>query len=166
MSAMLRLAAMNLRTVTPIAATILLVLTWGSRPPVVILVVVGVFLAASVLVAVHHAEVIAHRVGEPFGSLVLAPETLAAVRNAARDRVQTSLNLALGSAMASIGLTIPAIAIASIWLTGPLLLGLGSTQLVLLGLTVVVGVLTVVPGRATLLQAGVHLVLFGGFVFL
>ena len=61
MSAMLRLAAMNLRTVTPIAATIVLVLTWGSRPPVVILVVVGVFLAASVLAAVHHAEVIAHR---------------------------------------------------------------------------------------------------------
>ena len=81
--------------------------------------------------------------------LVLLPETLAAARAARRDRMQTSLNLALGSAMASIGLTIPAIAIASIWLDGPLLLGLGGTQLVLLALTVVAGVLTVVPGRAT-----------------
>ena len=157
---------MNLRTVTPIAATILLVLTWGSGPPVVILIVDGVFLAASVLAAVHHAEVIAHRVGEPFGSLVLAPETLAAVRNAARGRVQTSSNLALGSAMASIGLTIPAIAVASIWLAGPLILGLDSTQIVLLVITAIVGALTVLPGRATVQEGGVHLVLFGAFVFL
>ena len=72
----------------------------------------------------------------------------------------------LGSAMASIGLTIPVIAVASIWLDGPLLLGLGSTQMVLLALTVVVSVLTVVPGRATRLQGGVHLVLLAAFVFL
>ena len=98
--------------------------------------------------------------------LVLLPETLAAVRAARRDRVQTSLNLGLGSAMASIGLTIPAIAVASIWLDGPLVLGLGATQIVLLAITVVVGALTVVPGRATPLQGGVHLVLFGAFLFL
>ena len=80
--------------------------------------------------------------------------------------MQTSLNLALGSAMASIGLTIPAIAVASIWLDGPLVLGLGSTQIVLLAITVVVGALTVLPGRATLQEGGVHLVLFAAFVFL
>jgi Ca2+:H+ antiporter len=105
-------------------------------------------------------------VGVVIALLVLLPETLAAVRAARRDRVQTSLNLALGSAMASIGLTIPAIAVAMIWLDGPLVLGLGATQIVLLGLTVVVGVLTVVPGRATLLQSGVHLVLFAAFIAL
>ena len=105
-------------------------------------------------------------VGVVIALLVLAPETLAAVRAAARNRIQISLNLALGSAMASIGLTIPAIAVASIWLDGPLLLGLGSTQIVLLMLTVVVGVLTVVPGRATRLQGGVHLVLLAAFLFL
>ena len=105
-------------------------------------------------------------VGVVIALLVLAPESLAAIRAARRDRMQTSLNLALGSAMASIGLTIPAIAVASIWLDGPLLLGLGAVEMVLLALTVVVGVLTVVPGRATLLQAGVHLVLFGAFLFL
>ncbi|MGW4243527.1 calcium:proton antiporter [Nocardia sp. NPDC004722] len=105
-------------------------------------------------------------VGVVIALLVLAPETIAAVRAARRDQVQISLNLALGSAMASIGLTIPAIALASIWIEGPLMLGLGATQMVLLALTVVVGALTVVPGRATLLQGGVHLVLFSAFVFL
>lgn len=88
-------------------------------------------------------------VGVIIALLVLLPETIAALRSARRDRVQTSLNLALGSAMASIGLTIPAVALASVWLSGPLVLGLGSTHMVLLALTVVVSSLTVVPGRAT-----------------
>jgi Ca2+:H+ antiporter len=105
-------------------------------------------------------------VGVVIALLVLLPETLAAVRNALHDRMQTSFNLALGSAMASIGLTIPAIAVASIWLEGPLVLGLGSTQTVLLAITVVVTALTVLPGRATLQEGGVHLVLFAGFLFL
>lgn len=105
-------------------------------------------------------------VGVVIAVLVLAPETLAAVNAARRERMQTSLNLALGSAMASIGLTIPTIALASIWLPTPLILGLGPTQLVLLILTFVVSVLTVVPGRATRLQGGVHLVLLAAFVFL
>ena len=68
--------------------------------------------------------------------------------------------------MASIGLTIPAIAVASIWLSGPLDLGLTSMQIVLLFLSVLVAILTVVTGRAKPLQGGVHLVLFAAFVFL
>lgn len=105
-------------------------------------------------------------VGVVIALLVLLPETIAAARNARRNRTQISLNLALGSAMASIGLTIPAVAVASIWLSGPLLLGLGSTQIVLLGITAGVGILTVMPGRATLLQAAVHLSLCASFLFL
>jgi Ca2+:H+ antiporter len=105
-------------------------------------------------------------VGVVIALLVLLPETLAAVNAARRNRVQVSFNLALGSAMASIGLTIPAIAVASIWLEGPLLLGLGATQTVLLAITVLVTTLTVVPGRATRLQGVVHLVLAVAFVFL
>jgi Ca2+:H+ antiporter len=105
-------------------------------------------------------------VGVVIALLVLLPETIAAARAALRNRIQISLNLAFGSALASIGLTIPTIAIASIWLQGPLLLGLGPTQMVLLALTVVVGALTVVPGRATRLQGAVHLVLLAGFLFL
>ncbi|MFC5148313.1 calcium:proton antiporter [Streptomyces aureoversilis] len=105
-------------------------------------------------------------VGVVIALLVLLPETIAALRAARRDRVQTSLNLGLGSAMASIGLTIPAVAVASIWLDGPLLLGLGATHMVLLALTVAVGTLTVIPGRATPLQGGVHLSLLAAYVVL
>ncbi|MFC4062340.1 calcium:proton antiporter [Planomonospora corallina] len=116
--------------------------------------------------AVTAAELPHSVVGVVIALLVLLPETLAAVRAALRDRVQISLNLALGSAMASIGLTIPTIAVASLWLDGRLVLGLDATHMVLLGLTVVVGTLTVVPGRATMLQSGVHLVLLACFLFL
>ena len=105
-------------------------------------------------------------VGVAIAMLVLLPETTAAVRAASRNRVQTSLNLAYGSGLASIGLTIPAIALASIWLQGPLLLGLGPTEIVILALTVVVSALTVATGRGTVLQGTVHLVLFATFVFL
>jgi Ca2+:H+ antiporter len=105
-------------------------------------------------------------VGVVIAALVLLPETLAAARAARQGRIQTSLNLAYGSAMASIGLTIPGIALASIWLKGPLILGLGATQLVLFAVTVVISVLTVVPGRATRLQGEVHLVLLAAYVFL
>lgn len=105
-------------------------------------------------------------VGVVIALLVLAPETLAAANAARRGRTQTSLNLAYGSAIASIGLTIPAIALASIWLDTPLHLGLGGVHLVLLALTVGVSILTIVPGRATRLQAAVHLVLAVAFVFL
>ena len=105
-------------------------------------------------------------VGVVIALVVLQPEALAAYRNAQRGRVQISLNLAFGSAMASIGLTIPTLAVASIWLEPPLVLGLGSTELVLLAITVVVGAMTAPLGRATLQQSGVRLVLFAAFVFL
>ncbi|MFF0433985.1 calcium:proton antiporter [Streptomyces sp. NPDC004327] len=105
-------------------------------------------------------------VGVVIALMVLLPETLAAVRAASRDRMQTSMNLAYGSAIASIGLTIPAIALASVWLEGPLILGLGPLHMVLFVLTAVVSALTVVPGRATLLQGSVHLSIFAAFVFL
>ncbi|NEA36473.1 ionic transporter y4hA [Streptomyces sp. SID13031] len=105
-------------------------------------------------------------VGVVIALLVLLPETVAAVRAALRNRLQTSLNLALGSALASIGLTIPAIAIASIWLDGPLVLGLGGKEMVLFALTVVVSMLTLATGRATLLQGAVHLMIFSSFLFL
>lgn len=103
-------------------------------------------------------------VGVIIAMLVLAPETLAAAKAAHQDRVQTSLNLALGSAIASIGLTIPTLAFLSIALDMRLALGLDSFQLVLLALTVVIAMLTVVPGRATRLQGGVHLVVLAAFV--
>jgi Ca2+:H+ antiporter len=105
-------------------------------------------------------------VGVVIALLVLLPESIAAIRQALAERVQISLNLAYGSAMASIGLTIPAIAVASIWLDGPLTLGLEPTQMVLLAISLVVATLTIVPGRAKTLHGGLHLVLFAAFLFL
>lgn len=105
-------------------------------------------------------------VGIIIALLILLPETLAAGQAAKRGQLQVSLNLAFGSAMASIGLTIPTIAVASIWLPGPLHLGLGAMDIVLFALTCVVTVLTVVPGRATLLQAGVHLAILAAYLTL
>jgi len=105
-------------------------------------------------------------VGVVIALLVLAPESIAAVRAAQRDDVQISLNLAYGSAMASIGLTIPTIAVATVFIDDPLALGLEPMQMVLLAITAVVSVLTVVPGRSKPLNGGVHLVLLAAFLFL
>ena len=105
-------------------------------------------------------------VGVVIALLILLPETLAAARAAQRERIQISLNLAFGSAVASIGLTIPSVAAVSMWLSVPLDLGLNAMEIVLLALTSVVAVLTVVPGRATLLQAGVHLGVLAAYLFL
>ncbi|WP_427383187.1 calcium:proton antiporter [Janibacter sp. G56] len=105
-------------------------------------------------------------VGVVIALVVLAPETLAAAKAAGRDRVQTSLNLAYGSAMASVGLTIPVLAVATLFVDAPLDLGLAPTHLVLLAMTVALGILTVVPGRALRLHGSLHIVLGLAFVFL
>jgi Ca2+:H+ antiporter len=97
-------------------------------------------------------------VGIVIAALVLLPEGLAALRAARANRLQTSLNLALGSALASIGLTIPTVAVVSIVLRQPLELGLGEKDQVLLALTLLVGVITLGTGRTTVLQGIVHLV--------
>ena len=104
-------------------------------------------------------------VGIVIAALVLLPEGLAALRAARANRLQTSLNLALGSALASIGLTIPAVAVVSIVLGQPLELGLGEKDQVLLALTLLVGVITLGTGRTTVLQGIVHLVIFAAFLF-
>jgi Ca2+:H+ antiporter len=104
-------------------------------------------------------------VGIVIATLVLLPEGLAAVRAAQANRLQTSLNLALGSALASIGLTIPTVAAVSIVLQKPLELGLSSKDQVLLALTLIVGVVTLGTGRTTVLQGIVHLVIFAAFLF-
>jgi Ca2+:H+ antiporter len=104
--------------------------------------------------------------GIAIAMLVLLPETVAAVRAARNNRLQTSLNLAYGSALASIGLTIPAVAAASVWLGLPLVLGAEAKDLVLLVLTVVVSSITLASGRTHVLQGAVHLVIFAAFLFL
>lgn len=98
--------------------------------------------------------------------VVLAPESVAAVRSASRGDLQTSFNLAYGSALASIGLTIPALAIVSNIINIDLKLGLNSMELMLFVLTCVVSVVTVSSHRVTFLQGGLHIVIFFSFLFL
>ena len=98
--------------------------------------------------------------------LVLLPETWAAVRAAYANRLQTSLNLALGSALSSIGLTIPAVAATAIVAGFPLVLGLEPKELVLIVLTFLVASITLASGRTHVLLGAVHLVIFAAFAFL
>jgi Ca2+:H+ antiporter len=98
--------------------------------------------------------------------VVLLPEWISALRAARFGRTQTSLNLAYGSALASIGLTIPVIAIISVLFNYEVNLGLNATETNLLLLTLIVSALTVIPGRATLMQATVHLSIFAAFLMI
>jgi len=104
--------------------------------------------------------------GIAIAMLVLLPETWAAMRAALADRLQTSMNLALGSALASIGLTIPAVVVTATVLDLPLVLGLPPKDLVLLALAFLVGAITLGTGRTNVMQGAVHLVLFAAFLFL
>jgi len=104
--------------------------------------------------------------GVVIASLVLLPESVAALKAAVANRVQTSLNLALGSALACIGLTIPVVGAVSLYLGRELTLGLDAEETALLLLTLLVSSLTLATGRATILQGAVHLVIFAAFLLL
>jgi len=104
-------------------------------------------------------------VGVIIAALVLLPEGLAALRAALANRLQTSLNLALGSALATIGLTIPAVAALSLMMQLPITLGLDAKSIVLLFLTLLVATLTLGTGRTTVLQGALHLVIFAVYLF-
>ena len=98
--------------------------------------------------------------------VVLAPESIAAVRAAWRDVLQKSLNLALGSSLATIGLTIPAVAITNVILGRQIELGLSGRDSLLLALTLFLSVLTFSSGRTNILVGLVHLVVFATYLFL
>lgn len=103
-------------------------------------------------------------VGIAIAAIVLLPEGLAAVKAARIGRIQTSLNLALGSALATIGLTIPAVALVAWWLQLPLALGLDPKGIVLLALTLFVASMSLARGRVTVLHGAVHLVVFAAYL--
>lgn len=105
-------------------------------------------------------------VGIIIAALVLAPEGFAALGAARANRVQTSLNLAIGSALASIGLTIPAVAVAALVMGLDLELGLSMRSTVLLSLTMLVATLTLSTGRTTFVQGVIHLVIFATYLFI
>ncbi len=104
-------------------------------------------------------------VGLIIAMIVLLPETVAALRAAARNRLQSSLNLALGSGVASIGLTVPVVALVSEWVGQPLALGISAHGSVLMALGFLVAVITYGTGRTNLLSGIVHLVLLATYIF-
>lgn len=143
----------------------------GTRMALLLLSLVGVVGLAKTLAprmedAVNWIGAPQSFVGVITALLILLPESVTALRAASQGEMQRSLNLSLGSALASIGLTIPAVAVASIWMTGPITLGLGGKEIVLLALTAIVSSLTFGSGQATILQGAQHLAVFGAFIFL
>lgn len=140
----------------------------------------GVFLLISLVAVVWLAKNLAPaiesfvgRIGAPhalvgvvIAGIVLLPEGIAALRAARANRLQTSLNLALGSALATIGLTIPVVAGLAVYFGWPLSLGVDARNTVLLLLSVAVATLSLSTGRTTVMQGVLHLVLFTVFLFM
>jgi Ca2+:H+ antiporter len=104
--------------------------------------------------------------GVVIAMVVLMPEGITAVHAARRDNLQKSLNLALGSSLATIGLTIPAVGVTNIFLGKELELGLSGRDTLLLALTLFLSLLTFGTGRTNVLAGLVHLVVFATFLFL
>lgn len=133
-------------------------------------------LAAVIVLAKQFSPVISHVVaaaGAPFAvvgviiaAIVLTPESIAAVRAAREDNLQKSINLALGSSIATIGLTVPAMAVAYAILDQPMTLGLEPRDVTLLVTTLAASILTFGTGKTNVLFGFVHLVLFGMFLLL
>ena len=96
--------------------------------------------------------------------VVLLPEALAAVRAAYANRLQRSLNLALGSAIATIGMTVRVVSFSALLFGRRLTLGLQPTEMVLLVLTLFISTVTLATGRTRILQGAVHLVIFAVFL--
>ncbi|HEX3984438.1 MAG TPA: hypothetical protein VHX12_12135, partial [Acidisoma sp.] len=122
-------------------------------------------LSPTVEVAVAQSGAPKSVVGVVIAALVLLPESLAAVRAARLNRLQTSFNLAFGSVIASIGLTIPVVAVVSVLFDQPLTLGLDPKEIVLLVLTMLLTTLTIATGRTSILQGAIHLMIFAIFLF-
>lgn len=151
----------------------------GPAPRAAFVAATGL-LPLALLAVVLLAELLAHPVedaiagaglpkalaGVVIALVVLMPEGTAALKAARSNRLQTSLNLALGSALASICLTIPTVAILSLVLGQTLILGLAAEHIVLLVLSLFVATLTLATGRTTVLHGGIHLVIFAAFVTL
>jgi Ca2+:H+ antiporter len=98
--------------------------------------------------------------------LVLLPESIAAIAAARKNQMQKSINLALGSSLATIGLTIPAVAIAAYFLDKTLVLGLASREVVLLVMTLILSMLTFGTGRTNMLFGVVHILVFAIFLLM
>lgn len=131
----------------------------------IVVVLLAKALSPTIEAAVAAAGAPVATVGIIIAALVLAPEGLAALSAARGNKVQKSLNLAIGSALATIGLTIPAVAVVALSMGLDLELGLSAKSTVLLGLTLLVATITLGTGRTTLVQGVIHLVIFATYLF-
>lgn len=152
----------------------------GAKPPTSVALISLFLLIVSLTAVVLLAKILSYPltgavaaaglpyafVGVVIAAVVLLPEGVAAVRAALLNRLQASMNLALGSAIASIGLTIPTVAIVSMITGEPLRLGLEPQTTVLLILTLFIATLTLGTGRTTVLQGVIHLVIFSVFILM
>lgn len=96
--------------------------------------------------------------------LVATPEALGAIRAAANDNVQRSINIFLGSVLSTIGLTVPAMMLVSLLTGHQLILGVEHTDSVLIVLTLAVCVVTFANGRTNVIQGAVHMILFATYL--
>ena len=145
-------------TTTVVSAAFLLV-------SLVAVILLAETLAPSIEAAVDDVGAPKAVVGVIVALIVLMPESLSALKAARADRLQTSLNLALGSTMATIGLTLPVVAAVSIAMGWTLVLGIDHKSTVILALSLLVATLSLGTGRTTVLQGAIHLVIFGVFLF-
>jgi len=143
---------------------------WASFGWLLLSLVVVVGLAKMLSPSIEQAVVAASApkavVGIAIAALVLLPETWAAIRAARANRLQTSMNLAIGSALACIGLTIPVVVLAALIFKLPLTLGLPPKEMALLAVTFLVSAVTLGTGRTYIMQGAVHVVLFADYLFL
>ncbi len=144
--------------------------TWLSFVLLVIALIAVVGLAKLISPAIEAAVVSAGFpraiVGIIIAIVVLLPEGVSAIRAALNNRLQTSMNLAFGSALASIGLTIPVVVAVAVVLDLPLVLGLQAKDMVLLVLSLFVCSIGLGNGRTNMMQGATQVVIFAAFLFL
>lgn len=143
-------------------------MAWISAGLLLVCLVAVVLLAKSLAPALESAVAAAGApkalVGIIIAMIVLLPEGLAALSAARANRLQTSINLALGSALASIGLTIPVVAVISLLTGWQLTLGIDAKSTVLLLLSLMITTLSLGTGRTTIMQGTIHLVIFAVYL--
>jgi Ca2+:H+ antiporter len=105
-------------------------------------------------------------VGVIVAAIVLLPEGMTSIRAARNNHLQTSINLTLGSAVASIGLTVPAVSLVAWWTGSPLMLGVNPGGTALLTLSFIMAMITYGTGRTNFLSGVVHLILLATWIFL
>ena len=129
-----------------------------------------VILSKKLAIIVNHAISVAHLPvalgGLLVAVLVLAPEGVASVKAALANQIQRSINICLGSALATISLTVPAVLIIGLLTSNTIVLGLSGVESVMLMTTLFVSVINLSSGRSNVIQGTIHFILFALYLVL